>query len=243
MRDRHGAAALRRPALRCRCRGAAMLRPGAPDDHHMTLTRRRNSLRLRGYDYRTPGAYFVTICTEGRRPVLLGAQVHGTVEACWAAIPSHFPHVQLDAFVVMPNHIHGILHLLDHGPDGTPIPGRVLPGSLSAVVRSFKAASARQLRAQASLSMSIWQRHYYDRIVTDHRDLDLVREYIANNPANWRYDPENPERDESAEYLKAWSWVERPQGAAVLRPYVGQRERKRRRRALIERWVPGREEK
>jgi REP element-mobilizing transposase RayT len=188
----------------------------------MTLTRRRNSLRLPGYDYRTPGAYFITICTPAQRQILLDPQVREIVESCWAAIPDHFRDVALDAFVVMPNHIHGLLQVLDEQPRlSLSRTSGVRPRSLSAVIRSFKAASARMAHAQGIVSGPLWQRNYYDRIVTDERDLARLREYIANNPANWRYDPENPKRDVSAEYLKAWSWVESPQGAAVLRPYTG----------------------
>lgn len=136
--------------------------------------------------------------------------------------PSPLPHVLLDAFVVMPNHVHGILHLQDEPGSATAVApaSAVLPGSLSAIVRSFKAATTKRSIALAGLTGSIWQRNYHDRIVTDQRDLDRIRGYIANNPANWRLDAENPNRDESAEYLKAWAWVERPQGAAVLRPYT-----------------------
>jgi REP element-mobilizing transposase RayT len=188
----------------------------------MTQTRRRNSLRLPGYDYRTPGAYFVTICTPAQRQALLDPQIREVVESCWAAIPAHFAHVALDAFVVMPNHVHGLLQVLDEpGPVLSSRTSGLLPGSLSAVIRSLKAASTKIAHAQRITSGPLWQRNYYDRIVIDSRDLDRIREYIANNPANWRYDPENPERDVSAEYLKAWSWVEAPQGAAVLRPYTG----------------------
>jgi putative transposase len=80
---------------------------------------RRKSTRLRGYDYATAGAYFVTVCAR-EHACLFGAIVHDEVkpsrvgrivESCWAAIPDHFPIVRLDAFVVMPNHVHGIVWL------------------------------------------------------------------------------------------------------------------------------------
>ena len=86
-----------------------------PDVHH------RRSIRLHGYDYAQPGAYFVTVCTQNRR-CLFGGVMGGAmrlnaagrvVEKCWHNIPSHFPHVALDAFVVMPNHVHGILRIVD----------------------------------------------------------------------------------------------------------------------------------
>ena len=94
--------------------------PYDPRIHH------RRSIRLPGYDYTSPGAYFVTICTHRREP-LLGEVVDGEVclsvygriaEACWRFLPRHFPHVRLDAFVVMPNHIHGIIWIVDGGDRG-----------------------------------------------------------------------------------------------------------------------------
>lgn len=86
-----------------------------PERHH------RRSIRLRGYDYAQPGAYFVTICVQDRRCVL-GDVLNGEmvladagriVQACWDDLPNHYPHVQLDTFVIMPNHVHGIIVLVE----------------------------------------------------------------------------------------------------------------------------------
>lgn len=97
----------------------------------------------------------------------------------------------------------------------------VAPGSLSAIVRSFKSATTKALNARRNSKGSpVWQRNYWEHIIKSEPEMHRTREYIANNPANWRYDAENPSRDVSAEYLKAWAWVEGPQGAAVLRPYA-----------------------
>ena len=83
--------------------------------------RRRRSIRLKGYDYSQPGAYFVTICTHERR-CLFGDVVDGEMRLnelgkiarqCWLAIPEHFPHARLDEFVIMPNHVHGIIWIVD----------------------------------------------------------------------------------------------------------------------------------
>ena len=82
-----------------------------PDKHH------RRSIRLKGYDYSQAGAYFVTICTKDRG-CLFGEIIDGemvlnpfgeVVQACWDDLPRHYPHVELDAFVIMPNHLHGII--------------------------------------------------------------------------------------------------------------------------------------
>jgi putative transposase len=94
--------------------------PYDPNRHH------RRSIRLKGYDYTQPGAYFVTLVTYERMP-LFGEIVNGEMrlndigrvaERCWLDIPSHFPHVALDAFVIMPNHVHGILWIIE-SPPGT----------------------------------------------------------------------------------------------------------------------------
>lgn len=93
---------------------------------------RRRSIRLRGYDYAQPGAYFVTLVTRDRACVF-GEVVDGqmrlnacgaTVRACWEDIPTHFPRVQLDAFVIMPNHIHGVLRILDQPSPMEPVGAR-----------------------------------------------------------------------------------------------------------------------
>ena len=92
-----------------------------PDIHH------RNSVRLRSYDYRSAGAYFVTICTHQKEPILAeivdGAvspsSLGNVVWECWHQIPEHFPHVDLDEFIVMPNHLHGIVFINDSGVGAT----------------------------------------------------------------------------------------------------------------------------
>jgi REP element-mobilizing transposase RayT len=176
----------------------------------------RQTIRLREYDYCTPGSYFVTICTHGRSLRFLDSRLRSLVEATWASLPEHH-RVTLDVFVVMPNHVHGVLQLegVDVGAQRA-APRRsgfttrpVLPGSLPAIVRSFKSASTKAINDhQQSRGSPVWQRGYYEHIIRTESELNRIRQYIANNPANWRYDAENPRRDVSAEYLKAWSWLE-----------------------------------
>ena len=184
-----------------------------PERHH------RRSVRLPGYDYAQPGAYFVTICTYGRE-CLLGAMVAGSmepslrggvVEACWRALPGHFPGTSLDAFVLMPNHVHGIIVITARARGNTEgmrepqqvdradlsIPARsrpcgTQPGSLGAMVQSFKAVSTRRVnRLDHNRGHCLWQTSYYERIIRNERELDAIREYIANNPAQWALDREN----------------------------------------------------
>lgn len=137
--------------------------------------------RLPGYDYTSPGAYFVTVCTYRRAVLFAEAPAIDAVQACWIEIPSHFP-VELDAFVVMPNHVHGIL-VYSRAGHARPLP---------AVVGSFKSAVARSINLlRGTQGEPVSQRGYYDRVVRDERELEALREYISNNPASWDDDPEN----------------------------------------------------
>lgn len=173
----------------------------------------RRSVRLPEYDYAGPGAYFVTICTHERR-VLFGAMVDREMRLsppgeivldCWNAIPDHFAHVALDAFVVMPNHVHGILIFGDrdirrgmacHAPTASVRQfSQPSAGALSTVVGSFKSASAREInRLRNTPGAAVWQRNYYEHVIRNEPDLDAIRQYIEHNPLRWHLDEENPER-------------------------------------------------
>jgi putative transposase len=147
---------------------------------------RRRSPRLEAYDYAAEGAYFVTVCSVGRacifgRVLWDAMQQNATariVEACWREIPSHYPGAGTDAFVVMPNHVHGILWLARAG-HAPPLPR---------VVSSFKAAASRQA------GRPLWQRSFYDRIIRNDGELLALRQYVRDNPLRWALDHENPAR-------------------------------------------------
>jgi REP element-mobilizing transposase RayT len=151
----------------------------------------RKPLRLPHYDYASPGAYFVTICTHGRACLfgsINGSEAAlsyegGIVRKVWSGLPAHYPNVALDEFVIMPNHVHGILVIHDEG--GRP---------LSEMVRGFKAFSTRELQSNGLTRTPVWQRGYYEHVVRDDDDLTAIREYIRNNPLKWELDEENPER-------------------------------------------------
>jgi putative transposase len=175
----------------------------------------RHSIRLKGYDYAQPGAYFVTISTHQGEP-LFGEVVDGAmranecgeiVRACWDAIPMHFPDVETDAFVVMPNHVHGVIIIrggsmqATHACTGAACCARtterpnVAPGSLGAVVRSFKSACTKRINAlRGTPGAAVWHRNYYERVIRNERELNAICEYILNNPARWAEDEENPGR-------------------------------------------------
>ena len=158
---------------------------------HPRVSRHRRSIRLRGHDYGSPGAYFVTVCA---RTHLFGrvheceviASRYGEITSdCWTEIPSHFPHVRIDVFVVMPDHLHGILFLLRRESSATAV-GRISPGSLGAVIRSFKSAVAFRINSSRGARVGgIWQRNYFDEIIRNPDDLERVRAYIRNNPGRW----------------------------------------------------------
>jgi len=166
----------------------------------------RRSIRLRGFDYRSAGAYFVTVVAWDRR-CLFGeiveervslSRIGEVVARLWRDIPRHFSHVHLDAFVVMPNHLHGILVLQGRGTAcraPTEAFGRPIAGSLSTITRSFKSASTRLVNLERGTpGASFWQRGYYERIVRDDDNLNRLRRYIEENPLRWALDEENPNR-------------------------------------------------
>ena len=106
------------------------------------------------------------------------------VEACWQQLTQRFRSVSLDAFVVMPNHVHGIIVL---NGDASPVP------SLPAVVGAFKSDTARRINnIRGVRGIPVWQRSFHDQIIRDDRHLDDVRAYITANPANWPHDEEHP---------------------------------------------------
>ena len=180
---------------------------------------RRRSIRLRGYDYAQPGAYFVTICTQ-ERLCLFGEIVDGKVilndagriaTKCWNDIPVHFPQVALDQFVVMPNHVHGILWIVktigakdvspDDGKHISPVgaknlsPLRSQPAGTSktigSIVRGFKIGVTQWMRQERNVR-DVWQRNYYEHIIRNETALNRIRQYIVENPARWAEDLENP---------------------------------------------------
>jgi len=200
--------------------------PYDPARHH------RRSIRLPGYDYTQAGAYFVTVVTH-QRECLFGDVVDGAMHlnacgdvalTCWRDIPRHFPSVQLDAMVVMPNHVHGVLWIVDElngdaivtataataatvgaqhaaplqlQPTPRPMPRYpgVTSGSLAAVVRSYKSAVTKSINAvRGAAGDPIWQRNYYEHIIRDEPSLNRIRHYIDENPSQWAFDDENPQQ-------------------------------------------------
>ncbi|MCY3668465.1 MAG: transposase [Gemmatimonadetes bacterium] len=149
-------------------------------------------------------------------------------QAVWEDLPHHYPHVQIDVWVIMPNHMHGIIILtevqateddMQSGADpktdvgaktnmgiktnmGTktdvgaglkPAPTAPTRHGLSEIVRAFKTFSARRINAlHNTVGTPFWQRNYYEHVIRNESALDRIRQYIVDNPARWREDPENP---------------------------------------------------
>ena len=163
----------------------------------------RRSVRLKGYDYAQAGSYFVTLCTHDRA-CLFGDVVDGqmrlneygqVVADSWMWLSDQYPHVELDEWVVMPNHLHGIMVLT--GPDGrggsrtAPTKNRKPVGRL---IGAFKTVSTKRLNTlRHTPGLLVWQRNYYEHIVRSEESLDRIRRYIIGNPARWDEDPENPQ--------------------------------------------------
>lgn len=157
--------------------------PYNPSIHH------RHSLRLKNYDYSQAGAYFITLVTYARSNILgeivAGDMVLSTAGelACQGllALPEHYPAVEVDDFVLMPNHLHAIL-VIQSGPS---------LHSLSEIVRGFKTFSARKINLLLHTPGSqVWQQRFYDHIFRDEEDLRRVRAYIRDNPRKWFEDEE-----------------------------------------------------
>jgi REP element-mobilizing transposase RayT len=158
----------------------------------------RQSLPLPAYDYSQAGAYFITVCTQNRR-MLFGEVIDSDVrlnemgiivQQTWDDLPRHYHRIDLDAFIVMPNHVHGIIILADQSERRHGIPE---------IVRGFKTFSARRVNERGDKRGTVWQRGYFERVIRNEKALDRIRAYIANNPAQWADDPDNIRRAASAE--------------------------------------------
>ena len=163
------------------------------------------SIRLQGYDYSSQGLYFVTICTHERRCTLSRvvdnhlelSQVGRIVRECWMEIPSHFPSVRPHGFVIMPNHLHGIVEIVAKlgRSKAAPLRGhRVTAASLGAIVRSFKAAVTKRAHIELRWSEPVWQRNYCERVLRVGQEFSDATRYIAENPLKWESDRENQNR-------------------------------------------------
>jgi len=179
--------------------------------------RNRRSIRLSGFDYSQDGAYFVTVCTQNR-DCLFGEIEDGNmvlnsygqiVSNVWRDLPDHYFHVRSDQFVVMPNHIHEIIILnrdhvvgIDVGAGLKPAPTKI--HALPEIIRGFKTFSSRRINElRDTPGTGLWQRNYYEHIIRDDDELNHIRQYILDNPAQWETtDRENPNALQKAATIK-----------------------------------------
>lgn len=153
----------------------------------------RKNTRLKYYNYSKPRAYFITICTHQRKCYLSDIKegkiflspIGEIVEYTWLELVKRFPNIKLDECVIMPNHFHGIIILLEQIEN---------PITLGEIVRVFKAVSKRRVALADSNSNFMWQRNYYERVIRDESDLTSIREYINNNVYHWLEDDYHPNK-------------------------------------------------
>ena len=184
-----------------------------PQKHH------RRSIRLKNYDYSQEGAYYVTIVTW-QREFLFGDVVNQEmmlslygeiVQKWWEEIPVHFSNVETGAFVIMPNHVHGVIYILDerrgtvsvphdnvtqYALGGETPPLRAFDGipTLGQIVAYFKYQSTKEMNKVENTGTvtKFWQRNYYEHIIRNEKDLQNKTDYIEANPLLWDEDDENP---------------------------------------------------
>ncbi|BAY29518.1 hypothetical protein NIES2107_13610 [Nostoc carneum NIES-2107] len=182
-----------------------------PQIHH------RRSIRLKGYDYSQSGLYFITICVQNRE-CLLGKIAQGLmnlnsagemVNQTWQQLPQRFPHIGIDEFVVMPDHMHGIIaismvdttssnHIQEQDLEQIQPLETTESVNLGNIIGAFKSITTHQYIQGIKqdnwqrFTGKLWQRNYYEHIIRDEASLKNIREYIRNNPMKWQNNPENP---------------------------------------------------
>jgi len=159
------------------------------------------SARLQTWDYGNEGAYYITICTNGRKQYF-GEITHGAMilngkgkmaERFWKEIPEHFPFIELDNFVIMPNHVQGILIInredrryainrVSGGVTGNKNP--MFHRNISRIIRWYKGRCSFEIKKICPVFA--WQPRFYDHIIRDAADRERIRNYITYNPANWK---------------------------------------------------------
>lgn len=182
-----------------------------PKLHH------RQSIRLKGYDYSQSGSYFITICARERECIFgeikegktILSHLGQLVEQEWLALPHRFPHIDLDEYVVMPNHFHGIIHIVGAGLASAQLeapqfkPEQIDPtphtSTLGDIVCAFKSLVFKKhydLIRNNHLDevAKCWQRNYWERIIRNHQEYNNIQNYIISNPERSSQDSDNLER-------------------------------------------------
>ena len=168
----------------------------------------RRSIRLPGYDYSLNGSYFVTVCSHDKKCVfghigdnkMVLNNIGLLVEKQWLALPEKYTNISLDAYVVMPNHFHGIV-TIDNPVAYRNISGAIhelplhanlyerRPMLLSKIIGYFKMNSAKQINIiQNTQGQPVWQRNYYEHVIRNEKSIQTIYDYIQHNPENWEKD-------------------------------------------------------
>jgi putative transposase len=175
--------------------------PYNPEKHH------RRSMRLKGYDYSAAGAYFITLCTY-RRQCLFGEIMDGAMHLNlygkiakeeWIQSSIIRQEIELDEWIIMPDHMHGIVMITDHNADArahgrVPLPPKPFislrqPQSISSFMAGFKSAVTKRINIlRDTPGTPVWQRNYHERIIRDELALNNIRRYIQMNPIHWKSD-------------------------------------------------------
>jgi REP element-mobilizing transposase RayT len=172
----------------------------------------KKSLRLKEYDYSRPGAYFITICTYEKECIfgkvenerMLLNQSGKIVLEFWNKLPGRYATIELDSFVIMPNHVHGIIKIINTVGEIHELPLQTANTNqktkrrrmlIPKVVGYFKMNSSKRINTiRNSTDIPVWQRNYYEHIIRNENKLNKIREYIHNNPLKWHLDRDNPGR-------------------------------------------------
>jgi REP element-mobilizing transposase RayT len=200
-----------------------------PEKHH------RRSIRLKDYDYSQSGAYFITICTHNRECLFgeivnVGMILNEFGKIAWEEWDNNAKirkNLVQDEYVVMPNHVHGILFILDENDIGAT--RRVAPterlsglasGSIGAIIGQFKSIVTKRVNSiRGTPGLDIWQRNYHEHVIRDKDELLEIREYIANNPIRWAEDENNP-----INIKEGQPQLGRPTGSPLQRLIIKQRK-------------------
>jgi REP element-mobilizing transposase RayT len=174
------------------------------------MNRERRNIRLKGWDYSSEGVYFITICCKDRQPFfgkindenVTLSEIGFISKQFWLEIPVHFPHIRLDEFVIMPNHIHGII-ILDYSLVGTRHGmtlryyhnsfknfnqfSQPVKNSVSVIINQYKSSVTRWCNKH-NFNEFHWQSRFYEQILHNETAIDGIREYIYRNPKSWQDD-------------------------------------------------------
>jgi putative transposase len=200
----------------------------------MITLKYRRSLRLSGYDYSQAGAYFVTICVNKRQGFLgtivnnqLQLNHYGKIaESAWQWLSQAYPYVELDEWVIMPNHLHGIIFIssdniisTDRGGGSRTAPtGERKMKPLGRLIGAFKTISTKQINfIRKTSGVPFWQRNFYEHVIRDDYALNRLREYITTNPLRWDLDRENPQPQGRNEFDNWLTTFKKPPAGAITR--------------------------